>query len=113
MKKKINPGLMAALAVTLGASLFFQADAVAQQKKVMALEGVKFETGASLADNVKAFSSRNILVHLRSGKTFEGYVKSVGSRILHLEKLAGRDFYDALMRIDDISAIEAKFRDMK
>jgi hypothetical protein len=43
----------------------------------------------------------------------QGYVKSVGSGLLHLEKLAGKDFYDALLRIEDISAIEAKFRDMK
>lgn len=43
----------------------------------------------------------------------EGYVKSVSNNLLHIEKLAGRDFYDALIRIEDIISIEAKFRDMK
>jgi hypothetical protein len=32
---------------------------------------------------------------------------------MHVEKLAGKDFYDALIRIEDITAIEAKFRDLK
>ena len=115
MKKKIRFCLMAALAVMvcLGISLFFQADAQAQQKKITALEGVKFDNAASLADNIKTFAGRDVFVHLRSGKAIQGYVKSVGNGLLHLEKLAGRDFYDALIRIEDISAIEAKFRDMK
>ena len=115
MKKKIRFGLMAALVVMvcLGISLFFQADAQAQQKKITALEGVKFDNDASLADNIETFAGRDVFVHLRSGKAIQGYVKSVGNGLLHLEKLAGRDFYDALIRIEDISAIEAKFRDMK
>jgi hypothetical protein len=116
MKKIIGFILLAALIVTvyLGISLFFRTDALAQQKKVTALEGVKFDTTASLADNLKVYEGKNIFVHLRSGKTFEGYVKSVGNGLVHLEKLGGgRDFYDALIRIEDISAIEAKFRDMK
>jgi len=116
MERRTRFGLVVVLAVTvcLGMSLFFQADAQAQQKKVTALEGVKFDTAASLADNLKVYAGKNIFVHLRSGKTFEGYVKSVGNGLLHLEKLGGgRDFYDALIRIEEISAIEAKFRDMK
>lgn len=115
MKRSIRCGLMVVLAVSvcLCLSVFFQTDAQAQQKKPTALEGVRFDTGASLADNIKGFAGKNVLVHLRSGKTLEGYVKSVGNGLLHIEKLAGRDFYDALIRMEDISTIEAKFRDMK
>ncbi|MBI5579264.1 MAG: hypothetical protein HY895_08940 [Deltaproteobacteria bacterium] len=93
--------------------LFFDAKVQAQQKKVTSLEGVNFDTGASLADNIKAFVGKDVFVHLRSGKTIQGYVKSVGNGLLHMEKLAGKDFYDALIRIEDITAIEGKFRDMK
>jgi uncharacterized membrane protein len=94
-------------------SIFFVAGAQAQQKKATDLEGVKFDTAVSLADNVKTFVGKDIFVHLRSGKTVQGYVKSVGNGLLHLEKLAGKDFYDALIKIEDISAIECKFREMK
>ena len=104
--------LLLAIAVGMGA-LFSGAEVSAQQKTATTVEGANFNTSASLADNIKAFVGKDVFVHLRSGKTLQGYVKSVGSALLHLEKLAGRDFYDALVRIEDVSAIEAKFRDMK
>ncbi len=116
MKGKVNLVLLAVLALTLvgGTLISCPAGAQAQPKKPTALEGAKFDTGASLVDNLNIHLGKDVLVHLRSGKTFQGYVKSVGNGLLHLEKLAGgRDFYDALIRIEDISAIEAKFRDMK
>jgi hypothetical protein len=85
----------------------------AEAKSATPLEGIKFNTAEQVGDNLKLFLGKDVFVHLRSGKTFQGYVKSVGNGVVHLEKLAGRDFYDALIRIDEISAIEAKFRDMK
>jgi hypothetical protein len=113
MKRRVRFVCSAILALTLccGASIFFQAEA--QPKKATALEGVKFDTAASLADNLKIFAGKDVIIHLRSGKTLQGYVRSVGNGLLHLEKLAARDFYDALVRMEDISAIEAKFRDLK
>jgi hypothetical protein len=115
MKRKDQVALLVVLTIAMcwGMSLFFEAEAQAQQKKVTALEGAEFDTAASLADNIKNFSGKDVFVHLRSGKTVQGYVKSVGNVLIHLEKLSGRDFYDALIRIEDISAIEVKFRDMK
>ncbi len=104
-----------AVVVLLTVSLVFActSDGWAQQKKVTDLEGVQFNTGASLADNLKPFVGKDVSIHLRSGKTFQGYLKSVGNGLVQLEKLAGRDFYDALIRIEDICAVEARFRDMK
>ena len=115
MKRKDRVALLVVLTVVMcwGMSLFLVEEAQAQQKKVTDLEGVRFDTAASLADNIKNFSGKDVFVHLRSGKTVQGYVKSVGNGLIHLEKLSGRDFYDALIRTEDISAIEAKFRDMK
>ena len=115
MKRRMGLGLLAVLTIMVcwGISLFFQTDAQAQQKKVTVLEGTAFDTAVSLADNIKVFTGKDVFVHLRSGKTIQGYVKTVGNSLLHLEKLAGRDFYDALIRVEDITAIEAKFRDMK
>ena len=85
----------------------------AQAKSVTPIEGVKFDAQFALVDNLKLFTGKDVYLHLRSGKTFQGYVKSVGDHFVHLEKLAGRDFFDVLIRIEDISAVEAKFRDLK
>lgn len=40
-------------------------------------------------------------------------MKTAGEHMVHIEKLAGRDFYDALVRIEEISAMEARFRELK
>ena len=104
----------AVLAVFLFTAIFIISTAAAQTRSATAVPGAKFEVSFSMKENLKAYIGKDVLIHLRSGKTFQGYVKAVGDQAVHLEKLAGgRDFYDALIRIDDISAIEAKFRDMK
>jgi hypothetical protein len=84
-----------------------------QARSAEAVEGAVFNVSQSINDNLKIYTGKDVVVHLRSGKSLQGYVKSVGNHFLHLEKLSGRDFYDALIRIDDISAMEAKFREMK
>jgi hypothetical protein len=76
-------------------------------------QGPGYNVAGSFKDNLMAFTGKDVYVSLRSGKTYEGYVKSVGDRFLHLEKIVGKDFFDALIRMDDISAIEARFRGFK
>jgi hypothetical protein len=115
MKRRMRLILTILWVATLcfGISTFLLGAAQAQPKKPTALEGAIFNTDASLSDNLKIYVGKDIYVHLKSGKTIQGYVKSVGDGLLHLEKLAGKEFYDALVLIEEIGAIEAKFRDMK
>ena len=40
-------------------------------------------------------------------------VKAVGDQMVHLEKLERKDFFDALIRMDEIAAIDTKFRDFQ
>ncbi len=113
MKKanKFAPGGAVALMVVL--AIFFVFPVAVQARSVVTLEDVSFNISGSIKDNLKAYVGKDVLIHLRSGKTFQGYVKSIGDHFVHLEKLSGREFYDALIRTEDISAIETKFRDMK
>jgi len=86
---------------------------VEAKAEVAAVEGMKYHVGASLQDNLKSLVGKKVYVTLDSGKTFAGLVKEVGNHFVHLEKLDGKDFFDALIRIEDISAIDAKFRDFQ
>ena len=113
MKKANRSASGAVLAVMLVVAIFFIIPAAVQARSVVALEDASFNVSGSIKDNLKTYVGKDVLVHLRSGKTFQGYVKSVSDHFVHLEKLSGREFYDALIRIEDIGAIEAKFRDMK
>jgi hypothetical protein len=101
------------MVVVLFSLLFIGLQAEAEAKSIVPIEGLTFDVSVSMKDNLKLFTGKDVFVHLRSGKTLQGYVKAVGNDFVHLEKLAGRDFYDAFIRIEDISAMEAKFRDMK
>ncbi|HOI73738.1 MAG TPA: hypothetical protein PLO63_06265 [Syntrophales bacterium] len=101
------------LAVILLAAVSAGIPVEAQARKAVAVEGATFETAHSIRDNLKVYSGKEVVIHLRSGKTFQGSVKALGEHLVHLEKLSGRDFYDALIRIEDITAIEARFRELK
>jgi len=75
------------------------------------LPGMDYKINAPLTENLKTLSGKKINVTLNSGSTLTGTVKAVGKGLLHLEKLEGKEYFDALVRIDDISAIDVRFRD--
>ena len=83
------------------------------ETKVFAIEGIRYNVNFSLQDNLKSLLGKKIYVTLSSGKTFAGFVKEVGDHLVHLEKLDGKSYFDALIRIEDISAIDTKFRDVQ
>ena len=103
---------MALVILFFGTLLAFPAN-VAAKRNIVAVEGAKYNAGASLADNLKSFVGKQVSVTLDSGKVFVGFVKEVGNHLVHLEKLDGKEFYDALIRIDSISAIDARFRQLQ
>ena len=113
MKRRVGFVLVVILAFItfFGGSSFSPSQSLA--RSTVPVEGSKFDTSLSLIDNLRNYTGKNVFIHLKSGKTLQGYVKIVGNNLVHLEKLAGKDFYDALIRIEEINAIEAKFREMK
>ena len=108
---RVALGFMMTLIVA--SSVFLAGEAGAEGKKATPVEGARFDTSFPLKENLNTFMGKDVCILLRSGQTIQGYLKSVGDHFLHLERLAGKDFYDALVRIDDISAVEARFREMK
>jgi len=80
------------------------------KSEVVAIEGMSYNVNASLEDNLKSLVGKNVLVTCVSGKTISGFVKNVGNHFIHLEKLDGKDYFDALIRIENICSVEAQFR---
>ncbi|MDP6953182.1 MAG: hypothetical protein QGF53_10555 [Alphaproteobacteria bacterium] len=54
--------------------------------------------------------SARVRLHMRSGESLEGKVSAVADHNVVITALTGRDFYDAVVRIGDISAIEVRAR---
>jgi len=102
-----------ALAILFYVTIFMLPAEVEAKSKVVAIEGISYNVNSSLADNLKSLIGKKVYVTLDSGKTFSGFVKEVGNHLMHLEKLDGKDYFDALIRIENISAIDTRFRDFK
>lgn len=72
--------------------------------------GAQLNAERSLADNLSALKGKTVTVTLASGQTISGVVKEVTNGLLHLERLSQKDFYDALIVVDKIGAVEVRVR---
>ena len=63
-----------------------------------------------ISEVLRARVGKPVTLLLRSGKEYGGTVGDVRSQSVVLKSIAGKEFYDALVRIDDISAIEIRNR---
>jgi hypothetical protein len=80
------------------------------EAQAVPVEGARFQVNASIGDNLKTFQGKRVFIVLDSGKELGGIVKEVGGPFLHLEQIEGMDFFDALIRLDQIDAVKARFR---
>lgn len=112
MKTKGKGLLMSgfALAVLFGIGLFVTPGGPSAEEKDPA--AVQYNLNLSFPDNLAMFKGKKVYVTLSSGNTLLGTVKEVKNGMLHLEKLSNRSYYDALILIEDISAVDAQFRGM-
>ena len=73
----------------------------------------KLASMSSIADALKALaaSKEQVTLHLAPGQTLTGTVAKVGLQLVQLGELApGRQFYDALVQLSAIVAIEVRAR---
>jgi hypothetical protein len=73
-------------------------------------EAIQFNVGTTMAFNLASLKGKLITVTLSSGQTLTGVVSDAKDNLLHLTKITQREFYDALIAINHISAIEMKVR---
>ena len=114
MKKSQMFGFVGfALAITFFVTAFVLPRVAEAKAKIVTIEGISYNVNSSLADNLKSLVGKKVYVTLDSGKTFTGFVKEVGNHLMHLEKLDGNEYFDALIRLENISAIDTRFRNIK
>ncbi|MFH1216716.1 MAG: hypothetical protein V1706_09475 [Pseudomonadota bacterium] len=113
--KKISrkPHLIATFSTLLLFAALLHSPLAHAKAEVIAIGGMNYNVNATLEDNLKLFTGKKISVTLASGKNLAGFVKGVGDHLLHLEKLDGNDFSDALIRIENIEAFDARFREFQ
>ncbi|MBU1564706.1 MAG: hypothetical protein KJ630_03645 [Proteobacteria bacterium] len=105
MKKTLVATVL--LSMIMSATYLVQDSCAATETKGAAMQ-INLEL--TLADNLLAFKGKTVTVTLSSGQTMAGIVKNVNNGILHLEKLAQKEFFDAIIVIDKISAVEVRVK---
>jgi hypothetical protein len=63
-----------------------------------------------MMENLAGLKGKSVTLTLSSGQTITGIVSGVKGNLLHLAKISQKEFYDALVATDHITAIEAKVR---
>jgi small nuclear ribonucleoprotein (snRNP)-like protein len=111
MKKSIKIG--ASLAFLVITAMSMPSSEASAKTNVVAVSGISYNVNFSLQDNLKSLIGKKVYLTLDSGNTFAGFIKEVGDHLVHLEKLDGKSYFDALIRIENVSAIETKFRDVQ
>src|SRR5688572_11059210 len=65
-------------------------------------------------DSIRSLLTRHIgkavALRLDSGEEIVGTVALVGDRVVHLEKLSGREFYDAVVDLEEVAAVVVRVR---
>lgn len=90
--------LMIVISLAVSQNLF------AEEKKL------EFNSSYGIKEFLSANTGKRVTIKTDSGEALEGTVAKVGDHLLHIEKLSGKDFYDAVVRIDKISTVTIRVR---
>lgn len=94
--------MLIALGVVLGLAGLASFVREAEAQQVIAGETIRTVLSQRLA--------KPVTVRLDSGEELTGLVRSVGDRVVQLEKLAGREFYDAYVDLEEVAAVIVRAR---
>lgn len=113
MKKVDSILRMSWIAALLLLTVFLLIQPVGAEAKsqMVAVEGAAYNVNSSLADNLKSFVGKKVYLTLAPGTTMAGIIKEIGVHLVHLEKIDGKEFSDALIRLENIVAIDTLFRE--
>jgi hypothetical protein len=71
----------------------------------LAQSKVGFEAGDTPAKVLQRQTGQRVELRLKSGDKIAGKVETVGEKMVHLSALTGQEFFDAVVVLDDISAV--------
>jgi hypothetical protein len=64
----------------------------------------------SIRINLEKFMGERVTLSLTGGGELQGVVSRIGTLMLYITELTGREFFDAIVRLDHISAVTVKMR---
>ena len=70
-------------------------------------------SAADIKATLEKYKGKRVALRLPSGEELTGQVASVEGGTVHLKELAGREYFDAVVEIDDISAVIYRAKESK
>lgn len=97
---------------TLISALLLMAGLVVLSAPAALADELKFElkANASMKEVLTELMGKRVAIRLQYGEQIEGTVTMVGNSLAHISRLSGKDFYDAVISIDRVSAVIVKAR---
>ncbi len=91
-----------AIAAVIG--LTVASSVVAEEKKV------EINTSFTIKQILGSFTGQRVLLKTDAGESIEGTITSAGDHVVHISKLTGKDYYDAVVVIDRITSVVFRAR---
>jgi hypothetical protein len=95
--------ILALVLIVLACSFIFT-NLLAEEKKY------DLKASSNIGDILRENTAKRVYVRMDSGEEVLGTIAKVGDHLVHISGVAGRDFYDAAIRIDRISTVMFKVR---
>jgi hypothetical protein len=74
-------------------------------------KGVRVEDQDSMAAVLKRLEGKAVKIRLAgSGDEIAGKIQKVGKDLVHLSDIGGREYFDAVVRVDQVSAVIVQVR---
>ncbi len=67
--------------------------------------------GEMMRDVLTHFAGKRLALRLESGEEIEGTITTVGNSLVQVSRLSGKEFYDAVVSIDRITAVRMRARE--
>ena len=95
------------IANTIFCALAFSAPYALTTPSLVRADEIKLEVSDpnAMKTNLNNFIGKSITLRLRSGEDISGVVEAVGPTVLKLGQLTGKEFYSAMIKLDEISAV--------
>jgi hypothetical protein len=71
----------------------------------VAADKIGFTPTDTPATVLKRNEGQKVELRLKSGEKLSGKVSAVGDKAVHVSELTGQEFYDAVVSLDDVSAV--------
>lgn len=87
------------------AGLIVAVSMIASQSIVAAQDKIELRQDIGIKEALIQFTGKRVSVTLDSGTAYEGILTKVGDHLVHISRLTGKEYFDAVIRIEKISAL--------